>query len=299
MTSDYLKCKSKKKLIFPRLFVVGCPRSGTTLLQSLLSAHPLIFSFPESHFFPKVLSKRKVKRVFGIASEEAGKSIVAFLKILERQNLLDSIPVTASRAKSYADSFVNILDMVTLENGKKLWLEKTPQHLHYVKPIEKYIRNTKFIHVVRNGEDVVASLYEVTHKYPKIWGGPRTIDQCVKRWIEDVNITISYISRRNHMAIKYEELVDDPTKILKSACDFIGVEYHLSMLKKYGVLANKILIKGENWKQEVKRSIKNNNGKKFLYVFNREKREYVRKLLENSTSLAFYRKLRYGKLITE
>jgi hypothetical protein len=33
-----------------RLFLVGCPRSGTTLLQSLLAAHPQIASFPESHF---------------------------------------------------------------------------------------------------------------------------------------------------------------------------------------------------------------------------------------------------------
>jgi hypothetical protein len=182
--------------------------------------------------------------------------------------------------------------MVALENGNKFWLEKTPQHLHYIKPIERYIKNTKFIHIVRNGEDVVASLYEVTHKYPKIWGGPRTIDQCIKRWIEDVKITIKYISRRNHLAIKYEELVDDPKRIIRQACDFIGVEFDQAMLKKYSGIASELLVKGENWKQEVKRSIENNNGKKFFSVFNNKEREYVRKLLGSSPSFAFCQNLR-------
>ncbi|MGL4503377.1 MAG: sulfotransferase family protein, partial [Planktothrix sp.] len=39
------------QIIKNRIFLVGCPRSGTTLLQSLLAAHPQIASFPESHFF--------------------------------------------------------------------------------------------------------------------------------------------------------------------------------------------------------------------------------------------------------
>ena len=35
-----------------RVFIVGVPRSGTTLIQSLLASHPQIETFPESHFFP-------------------------------------------------------------------------------------------------------------------------------------------------------------------------------------------------------------------------------------------------------
>src|SRR5271167_4804558 len=38
-----------------RLFVVGCPRSGTTLLQSLLAAHPSVHSFPETAVFGRLL----------------------------------------------------------------------------------------------------------------------------------------------------------------------------------------------------------------------------------------------------
>src|SRR5258706_12754544 len=38
-----------------RLFVVGCARSGTTLLQSFLAAHPAVLSFPETAVFGRLL----------------------------------------------------------------------------------------------------------------------------------------------------------------------------------------------------------------------------------------------------
>jgi hypothetical protein len=258
------------------------------LLQSLISAHPLIFSFPESHFFPNILSESRINRLLGIASKEARKNAIKFLKMLGRENWFDLIPEKSIRVKSYTRFFVNVLDRIAIESKKKLWLEKTPQHLHYIRPIEKYIKNTKFIHALRNGEDVVASLYEVTHKYPEIWGEPRTIDECTKRWIEDVKITKRYSFRQNHIAIKYEDLVDDTEKILRLICKFIGVEYNQAMLKKYGEKANELLLKKENWKQNVKETIENNNGKKFYHVFDNEERKYVRNILENSASLDFY-----------
>ena len=36
-----------------RVFIVGCPRSGTTLLQAMLASHETVYSFPETHFFKK------------------------------------------------------------------------------------------------------------------------------------------------------------------------------------------------------------------------------------------------------
>lgn len=230
--------------------------------------------------------------MLGIVSKEARKNTIKFFKMLNRENWLDLIPERSIWVKSYTDSFVNILDRITIENKKRLWLEKTPQHLHYIKPIEKYIKNTKFIHVVRNGEDVVASLYEVTHRYPEIWGGPKTIDECIKRWIEDVKISEKYSFRQNHLTIKYEDLVDDAEKILRKTCKFIGVEYNQAILKKYPEVVNGLLIEGENWKEKVKESIENNNGKKFYHVFDNQERKYVRNILRNSRNLDFYHNLR-------
>ena len=260
-----------------------------------MAAHPLVFSFPESHFFPKVFSTSKIKRIFGLSSKDAKKSAIAFLNVMSKQHLLNRVPGKTVCVKSYIRFFADILDIITLENGKKIWIEKTPQHLFYIKRIERYMKNTKFLHVVRNGEDVVASLYDVTHKYPEMWGGARTINQCVKRWENDLKITKKYVSQQNHIAVKYEELVDNPEKIIKLVCEFIGVEFHKMMLKKYRIQSNKILQKGENWKQEVQEKIANNNSKKFFCTFNHEEREYIKKSLQKCTSSAFYRKLQSGR----
>ena len=277
--------------IHSRIFIVGCPRSGTTLLQSLMSAHPLVFSFPESHFFPNVLSGNRMGRVLGIASKKAEKATASFIKMLSIDDLHDHSPVKAILVKSYTDAFVNILDRAAIEKGKKYWIEKTPQHLHYIKPIKRYIRDPKFIHIIRNGEDVVASLYEVTHKYPEIWGGPRTIDQCLERWIEDIGITRKYISRPNHKIIKYEELVSNPNEIIRKTCEFIEIEFNGQMINSYHTETNELILKDEDWKQKVKEPIENKNGKKFLYTFNGKERAYIRKSLEKSTSLAFFKNM--------
>lgn len=271
--------------------MVGCPRSGTTLLQSLISAHPLVFSFPESHFFPSILSKSRIYRIFGIASKGAGKNTAALFKALSKGHLLNHIPMKSRRVKTYTDSFVNILDRITLQNRKIIWLEKTPQHLHYIKPIKRYIKNAKFIHIVRNAEDVVASLYNVTQKYPQNWGGARTIDECIKRWLEDINITIRYVSHQNHMAVNYEKLVNKPKRVLQKVCSFIGIDYQKDMLKKYHSVANDLVYKDEIWKQDVKKSIRNKNGKKFITVFKPNERDYIKKQLRASQNQSFYQHL--------
>jgi len=41
----------------PYLFIVGCPRSGTTLLQRMVNAHPQIAITPESHWIPHLYEK--------------------------------------------------------------------------------------------------------------------------------------------------------------------------------------------------------------------------------------------------
>lgn len=285
------------KKILSRVFIVGCPRSGTTLLQSFMSAHPLVFTFPESAFFHKVFSSSRIKRIFGLSSKEAQKGTIDFLKMISKENLINNIPINTLWVKSYISFFANTLDKVTLEKNRRVWVEKTPQHLFYIKRIQKYIEKAKFLHVIRNGKDVVASLYEVTERFPKTWGGSRTINQCIQRWENDLKITRKYLSSRNHVAILYEDLVDNPTKTIKSVCDFIGFEFHGAMLKKRVDESKRILLKEEKWKYDVQKPIVNNKNKKFLSVFNNEERKFLEKSLEKSSASKFYKKLKSDKVI--
>ena len=59
-----------------RLMIVGCPRSGTTLLQSILSAHNDVFSLPETHFYPQLCSSSPFSRYLGISTRAARNNLI-------------------------------------------------------------------------------------------------------------------------------------------------------------------------------------------------------------------------------
>ncbi|MBP0028074.1 MAG: sulfotransferase [Roseofilum sp. Guam] len=258
------------------IFLGGCPRSGTTLLQSLLGGHPKIASFPESHLFQN-LRIRYLSRLLGLASIKGKKQINWFLDEIgqpEFQSKLSPVPLFIHE---YVSVFTEALNKATEAQGKSVWLEKSPEHIRYIQLFEHLIPQSKFIHLVRNGGDVVASLYDVSHNHQRrdIWGEPWTIDKCVKTWIESVQFSSDHLHKPNHILIGYEKLVADPEKVLTQLCNFLGLEFDAVMLTAYSETAQKVVRPDETWKASVGAPIKSANGKKFYELFNQEQQDYI------------------------
>jgi hypothetical protein len=263
-----------------RIFVVGCPRSGTTLLQSLIAAHPEIASFPESKFFNALISPGSRRSRLGIPAIRAREKFNDFLNEMNRAEMQNLLPKTALFVPQYAQAFIKALDFLAQEQKKTGWIEKTPSHIQRINCIEKLVAAAKFIHIIRNGEDVIASLYEVTHKYPDIWNGARSIDQCLQRWNNDVQISLCHQNRSNHFVVRYEELTEDPKSVLLEVCKFCNVQFHESMLVTYADSAKQVIRKREQWKSSVSQNIQNTKREKFLKVFNEEEQQYILDQLE-------------------
>jgi hypothetical protein len=87
-----------------------------------------------------------------------------------------------------------------------------------------------FVHIVRAGRDVVASLYDVAKSNPEEWGGFRDLDSCINRWLEDVEITRSRMGHPRHMPVRYERLVNDPERELRTVCESIGLPFERKMV---------------------------------------------------------------------
>ncbi len=260
-----------------RIFIVGSPRSGTTLLQSLLAAHPQIASFPESHFFESLAPVNPLIRSLGIglaSGHRARRQFKHFLGIIDREHLEEYLPSFPLFMSQYASAFVGVLDELTEEQGKSLWIEKTPGHLRQIELIEKLVKGAKFIHIVRNGADSVAYLYQVSQKHSQ-WGGARDIDQCIGRWKEDVEITRNYLPKGNHALVRYEELVANTQEAIADVCSFLNVPFESVMLQEYGNAARKVVRKDESWKASVGEPIQNANGRKFYQLFDEKQREYI------------------------
>src|SRR5205823_4966966 len=123
-------------------------------------------------------------------------------------------------AKQYARSFVELLDEWTLKQGKTVWLEKTPWHVRHVVEIERLVPAPKFIHIVRNGSDVIASTFELAKKYPDTWGRGWSLDNCIDNWLADASISSRNRERPNHFVVRYERLVRDQRSMLERLCEF-------------------------------------------------------------------------------
>lgn len=269
--------------ISSRVFIVGCPRSGTTLLQSLLAAHPNINTFPESHFFALAIPRSLCRRILGLPSSNLKQFFDYFLKNANLMDMQKYIPTGLSniRLVNWIRAFIYILDESSLREQKKIWIEKTPRHLHYIHVIREFVPNVKFIHILRNGLDTVPSLYRVTNHYPEFWGGKRSLDWCLERWRKDIQLSLTQFGKRDHFLIRYENLVSYTMEVLKEICVFLNVEYTKSMIEKHSCVAEKIILPHQHWINEAKESIRNNaNMKRNWDLFNQSEKNMVEEFLK-------------------
>lgn len=257
--------------IAARLFMVGCPRSGTTLMQSLLCAHPQVFSVPESHLYTHLTSRNPILRRLGIARFDAPE---VFAKLTPSLGL-PTVKARGLTVRYYLRHFAHLLDHATLGADKIVWLEKTPRHLYYLPEIERALPEAKFIHVLRDGADVVASLYEVTQQYPEVWGGARSVDACIDRWIKDVGLSRSYQGKPNHLLVRYEALTADPETCLREIFTFVGVPFVPEVLSDYGRASQRVIAPGEAWKASVRGGIQNTSKRKFSRLFTPTNQAYI------------------------
>ena len=216
----------------------------------------------------------------GFASRQLKPRLEEFFREeIGRPEMLQRLPRIPLMSQ-YTRKFIKILQNLAEEQGKSIFLEKTPEHLYHIDYIEKIVTEVRFIHILRNGSDVVASLYEVTRKYPNAgWSGAWSLDWCIERWIQAVDMTRSHLHKPNHILIRYEQLVEDPQTELEKLCEFIGIEFTERMLQDYRVVATQVSLETEPWKASVAGEIQNANSKKFYEVFDKEQQQYILKRL--------------------
>ncbi len=246
-----------------RIFLVGFPRSGTTLLQSLLAAHPQVMSLPETFFFVRVSPSSRRRRWLRRPAADAG----AGLSELQRHGI--EVPPAGLRERIPVGSlgptirrFARGLDQSAARAARRAWVEKTPSHLHYLATIESYLPEAHFLHIVRAGLPAIASLYAVTQEHPERWGGARPLAVCVERWQSDIRRSHSRAASPLHTFVSYERLVEDPAALLATLTHRLGLRSDPqtidSMTSGYALTTSQI-VDDEPWKSAVGAKITNRN----------------------------------------
>ena len=206
------------------IFIVGHPRSGTTLLRELLQSHPRLSFPPESHFIPKFY------RQFGDPQTEKEAILLAKrmlnLAWVQRWQLSIS-PETLAPCRSFRE-IVNMLfqDWASI-HSKPRWGDKTPQYVTELPTLQTIFPDGKFIHIYRDGRDVALSWL----RHPL---GSENIYAAIESWKRSVEIGRhdgAHLPNESYLEIQYESLLDDPPKHLKQICEFINEEYSDDLLK--------------------------------------------------------------------
>lgn len=101
------------------IFIVGCPRSGTTLLQSMLAAHSTITSFPESHLLLVTSRSRRGRwlRKLGLVALEMRQRLHQFLHEIGHPELL---PPMTYRLQAFIRQFAQMLEQLTVAQEKTI-----------------------------------------------------------------------------------------------------------------------------------------------------------------------------------
>ena len=191
------------------IFVVGAPRSGTTLMRSIIDAHPNICCpVWETGIFEKLAT-----------------IVNGDIKLhLEKS---PNFPMKRSDLLQWCQRSVeDLMHCLVSEIGKPRWAEKTPAHVFHIDLIHEIFPQAQFIHMIRNGRDVVRSLQNMLF-------GPRDIRWSTKRWIESVQagrVSGEKLPKGQYLEIRYEDLLRNPEQILKQLCEFVREPWMPQML---------------------------------------------------------------------
>lgn len=235
----------------PPLFIVGAPRSGTTLLAAMIGSHPEYAVGPETQFFSKLPLDHLAAAVRDPAWPQQAIMCLSSLT-LAGQNVLDLFETTRARVAAFLSdrepSIAAMLESLCVpfahSRGKRAWAEKTPNHLSSLHEIRREWPDARIIRIMRDPRDAALS----TSKLPTFSNSFAANIYLWRQW-QDAAAGFLANDRLSH-TIRYESLVLDPDDQLRQMCSAIGIDFHPAMLD-FAARAKDVVSAAETWKQAV------------------------------------------------
>lgn len=259
-----------------RIFVVGCSRSGTTLLQRLLAAHPRVHTFSETGVFLRTFGMRGTVLPWVRLGLTAGKERKALRRLVaQTRPPVDELPPLPPRRlnlRRSIDGVVAFLDELALRSGADLWLEKTPRHVFHAARIRRFVSDSLCIHMVRDGRDVVASIVDRARKYPDEF--PRQLDPSygIRQWNASMAATERAMREEGHVVVPYRRLAESPKSAIRVLCGQLEIDYEPQMLDPDAAVG--YATEAEPWKVGVSEPI-TPSASKFQELFDETERARI------------------------
>jgi hypothetical protein len=228
----------------PFVFVVGCPRSGTTLLQRMLDHHPSLAVANDTHFIPRTLEKHAPRSVNdALAGREIPLTADLAAAVVDYRRF-HRLGVGAEAAMAAAEDTTTYRGFVSalyrhfaLGHGKPLGGEKTPDYVRRIPLLASLFPWARFVHLIRDGRDVALSVLE--------WAGPQKGPGKLELWETEPVATSALWWRRQvksglagrtavgfgrYVEVRYQDLSSRPAAEMQRVAEFLGLPYQREML---------------------------------------------------------------------
>ena len=228
--------------------IVGTGRCGSTALGNILSSHPELFVFPESHWIPKMYE------FFGTGTGPVGE----FVEIVLRTTHVTGQPVVRCDEATLREWFPARDDRITVAGfcdrlgrlfaeaaGKRLWADKTPDYGGYMAMLQTIWPACRFVHLIRCGVEVALSMSrhpgyqwlaaagEASWVPPSFNGyhraaqvGTVTLNHFADLWerrLLRIRDEALRLHRGSLLEVRFEDLLNRPERTLREICSFVGL----------------------------------------------------------------------------
>ena len=207
----------------PPFFIVGCTRSGTTLISRILDGHSRLAVYHESHFYH--LLRQDLHRYGDLRQTANLRRFVADIReVLRRQRKMEPPEerefLDALVAPTFEGVLATVLQLYAGMHGKPRGGDKTPGHHSYLQEITEKLPQSPVIFVMRDPRDVVLAIRE---KFGISLKGATAL------W-NAAFVSYKKFSHRVHL-VQYEGFVRQPTQGVEAICAYMGERYESDMLR--------------------------------------------------------------------
>lgn len=243
------------------IFIIGHPKSGTSLVTSLLDSHKeLLVISEESDFYSSTWRQAKLLNYqWKLSQEQKLSALINYIveathfknyfrgdvendisgnlnysefptqKFKEELLSLTRLSMYGKRFKQ-RELFEAILNAYLLSNNKlnhkelKYFVEKTPKHTWFLNEIKSDFPNAKFIFVCRDPRDNYVS-------YKRKWGDKMNAIRFSKSWNDAIRIFEEAQNKMDIHFLKYEDLLNDPKGVVMQLVSFLGINWNDTLLQ--------------------------------------------------------------------
>lgn len=217
------------------VFIVGCSRSGTTLLRLMLTQSATLHIPAESEFLLTLCDRQDDYGDFAQAHQRW--YFIRDLQTTEVSMGASSFPIfglteeeaeqtLASTAPTdFAGASAALFSAAARKQGKSRWGDKTPHYVRHIEWIATAFPDAKFVHMIRDGRDVARSRVQA--------GFSPTLRHSARHWKREVNLGRTAglpLGPDRYFELFYEKLVREPESTLRTLCDWLELPFEAAML---------------------------------------------------------------------